>query len=341
MPGGSVLSQNTTQKKYDVLGVGSSIVDILGNCEDRFISEIQANKGTMHLVDQSKILNLTERIKSFDKVSGGSVANTMVGLASFGAQTAFIGKINNDDLGNFFAEDIRSQGVFYRTTPLDDLLPTARCIVLITPDAERTMFTYLGASGFLSSEDIKEHLIAESEILYIEGYQWDIKSAREGIINASKKAARYKTKVALTLSDPFVVERHRDSLIPFIKQFVDILLCNEEEIKSLFQSLDLDMALLKIKPIVEVAAVTCGNRGAYTIEKDKPFLTPAFDVPNVLDTTGAGDMFAAGFLYGYVNKQKGSDSALLGNLAASEIITHLGARPNVSLATLSEKVNKF
>ena len=332
------MSQNNYQKKYDVLGIGSSIVDIISNCEDKLINIMQANKGTMHLVDESKILNLTESIQNDDKVSGGSLANTMVGLASFGASTAFIGKTNDDDLGNFFAKDIRNQGVFYQTLPLVNGPPTARCIVLVTPDAERTMFTYLGASGFLGPKDIREELISDSKILYIEGYQWDIDSARKGIINASKQAIKYETKIALTLSDPFVVERHRHSLIPYIKQFVHILFWNQDEIISLFQSQSLDESLSSITNSVEVAAVTCGSVGAYTIGEDGSYLTPAYEVTNVVDTTGAGDMFAAGFLYGYLNKKNNNQSALIGNLAASEIISHLGARPKISLATLLQKV---
>ena len=341
LTGGKVLSQNKKKKKYDVVGIGSSIVDILCNCEDNFIFGMQAKKGTMHLVDESKILNLTESIKNTNKVSGGSVANTMVGLASFGVSTAFIGKTNDDDLGNFFGEDLRNQGVFYQTMPLDNGSPTARCIVLVTPDAERTMFTYLGASGFLSSKDISKDLISDSKILYVEGYQWDIDTAREGILSASKQAVQYETKIALTLSDPFVVERHRDSLIPYINKFVDILFCNQDEITSLFQSQDLDNSISRIKNSVEVAAVTCGPSGAYTIGKDYSYLTPAYEVSNVIDTTGAGDMFAAGFLYGYLNKKNNNDSALIGNLVASEIISHLGARPKVSLAELSQKLNIF
>jgi len=322
-------------RNFDVLGIGSSIVDILVNCEDDFLESLNAHKGTMHLVDEVKILNLTMSIKNSESVSGGSVANTMVGLASFGADPAFIGKTNNDDLGHFFSDNIKSQGVFYETIPLDKGLPTARCIVLVTPDAERTMFTYLGASSALSSQDMSEDLICSSKVLYIEGYQWDILNAREGIIRASQIARTNGTKISLSLSDPFVVDRHRVSLLSFIEEFVDILFANEAEIMSLYFTKSLDSAIPKLQSNVDLASITFGEKGSYTIDKNSCLFTPAIIVEHPIDTTGAGDMYAAGFLYGYVNQKKNKTCAQLGNLAASEIIKHIGARPLKPLSLLS------
>jgi len=328
--------QNQVNKIFDVVGIGSSIVDIVAHCSEEFLIDNSAKKGTMQLVNEKEIVGLNRKISISGKTSGGSAANTMASIALLGGHPAFIGKTNNDELGNFFAENIIHAGVHFDTKPLLNSYPTARCIVLVTPDAERTMFTYLGASGKLGVSDIDGDLIKKSKILYLEGYQWDIPEAKGAIIEACKIAKNSDTQVALSLSDPFVVDRHRSELLFLIESEVDILFANEYELISLFELDNFDKAITLISGKVNLANITRGSKGSETIHKTGSFNSPSFEVKDVIDTTGAGDIYAAGFLYGYVNGYSLEDSANLGNLMASEIISHFGARPEKSLSSIAK-----
>jgi len=328
--------QNQADKIFDVLGIGSSIVDIGAHCSEEFLKGNSAEKGTMQLVNEKEIVDLTEKISISKKTSGGSAANTVASIALLGGHPAFIGKTNNDELGNFFAENIIRSGVYFDTKPLLNSDATARCIVLVTPDAERTMFTYLGASGNLDISDIDQELIQKSKILYLEGYQWDVPEAKSAIVEACKIAKNCDTQVALSLSDPFVVDRHRSSLLFLIESEIDILFANEYELISLFESDNFDDAIASISGKVHIANITRGSQGSTTIHQNGFFNSPSFVVKDVIDTTGAGDIYAAGFLYGFVNRYSLEDSARLGNLMASEIISHIGARPEQSLSSIAK-----
>ncbi|MEQ9111917.1 MAG: adenosine kinase [Rhodospirillaceae bacterium] len=326
-----------SEARFDVVGIGSAIVDILAHTVDSFLSNHDATKGTMLWVEEDQSEALYKEIGPAIEASGGSAANTMAGIASFGGKPAFIGKTKQDQLGAIFAHDIRAVGVHYETEPLKDGLASARCIILVTPDAQRTMFTYLGASGSLSASDMDADLIAASKVLYIEGYQWDLPETKKAIIEACKVVGRAGGKVALTLSDPFVVERHRNDLFDLVNEHVDILFANEQEITTLFRSNSFDEAVEAIDGRVEIAALTRGEDGAVTVTKDKLIQTPAAPVKKVVDTTGAGDLYAAGFLFGYTRGDDLKMCASLGALAAGEVISHMGARPEISLKDLAAK----
>ncbi|MBT5240823.1 MAG: adenosine kinase [Rhodospirillaceae bacterium] len=326
-----------SEARFDVVGIGSAIVDVLAHAEDVFLSKHDAAKGTMLMVDEDQSDALYKDIGPAIEASGGSAANTMAGIASFGGKPAFIGKTMSDELGGIFGHDIRAVGVHYDTEPLTSGLATARCIILVTPDAQRTMFTYLGASGSLSAADMNEDLIAASKVLYIEGYQWDLPETKQAIIGACETVSRSGGKVALTLSDPFVVERHRNDLFDLVNEYVDIVFANEQEITTLFRSNSFDEAVEALEGRVDMAALTRGADGAVTVTKDKLIQTPAAPAGKVVDTTGAGDLYAAGFLFGYTRGDDLRTCANLGALAAGEVICHLGARPEVSLKDLAAK----
>ena len=324
-----------SEARFDVVGIGSAIVDVIAHAEDSFLSKHDVSKGTMHLwSEESQPDALYKDIGPAVEASGGSAANTMAGVASLGGKPAFIGKTKADQLGRIFARDIQSIGVHYETEPLSEGPATARCIILVTPDAQRTMFTYLGASGALSATDMNKDLIAASKILYIEGYQWDLPETKKAIVSACETAKRSGGKVALTLSDPFVVERHRNDLFDLVNQHVDIIFANEIEIKTLFRLNSFDEAVEAIEGRVEIAALTRGAEGAVTVTKDKLIQTPASPMGKIIDTTGAGDLYAAGFLFGYTRGDDLESCANIGALAAGEVISHLGARPEVSLKGL-------
>jgi sugar/nucleoside kinase (ribokinase family) len=326
-----------SEARFDVVGIGSAIVDVLAHAEDVFLSKHDAAKGTMLMVDEDQSDALYKDIGPAIEASGGSAANTMAGIASFGGKPAFIGKTMSDELGGIFGHDIRAVGVHYDTEPLTSGFATARCIILVTPDAQRTMFTYLGASGSLSAADMNEDLIAASKVLYIEGYQWDLPETKQAIIGACETVSRSGGKVALTLSDPFVVERHRNDLFDLVNEYVDIVFANEQEITTLFRSNSFDEAVEALEGRVDMAALTRGADGAVTVTKDKLIQTPAAPAGKVVDTTGAGDLYAAGFLFGYTRGDDLRTCANLGALAAGEVICHLGARPEVSLKDLAAK----
>ena len=323
--------------KYDVLGIGNAIVDVLNRVDDAFLAAQSITKGAMQLIDEDQAKSLYEAMGASIQISGGSGANTIAGIAMFGGATAFIGKVRNDQLGEAFAHDIRASGVSFETPPAVDGPATARCLVLVTPDGERSLNTYLGASTSLSRQDIDADAIVAAKIVYLEGYLWDPPQAKEAFIRAANIARGAGRQVALTLSDAFCVDRHRDSFLELIKRDVDILFANEAEIKSLYQADGFDDALQAVRADCKLAVLTRSGAGSVIVTGEEVHVVEARKVDEVVDTTGAGDLYAAGFLYGYTQGKDLVTSARLGSLAASEIISHIGARPEASLTELAGK----
>jgi sugar/nucleoside kinase (ribokinase family) len=266
--------------------------------------------------------------------SGGSAANTMAGLASLGGEAAFIGKVRDDQLGEVFAHDIRSIGVTFDTAPATDGAATARCLILVTPDAQRTMNTFLGAAAEFSPEDVDANLIHAAQVTYLEGYLWDREAAKEAFLKAAQLAHAKDRKVALTLSDAFCVDRHRASFQDLVDGHIDILFANEDEITSLYETDDFDTALQLVRGKCDVAALTRSEKGCVIVAGDEVHVIDAEPVEKVVDTTGAGDQFAAGFLYGLTNGYGLAKAGRIGSIAAAEVISHLGARPEKSLKQL-------
>ncbi len=321
-----------------VVAVGNALLDVLSNASEEFIAEQHAQfgmeKGSMTLIDEKRAVDLYAMMDAGIETSGGSAANTMAGFASCGGKGGFIGKIADDQLGKIFAHDIKTLGLTFETTPLAIGAPTGRCLVLITPDAQRTMNTFLGASVELSPNDIDEDLIAQAKITYLEGYLFDKEQAKSAFIAAAEAAHANGHRVALTLSDPFCVDRHRSDFLRLVEHHVDILFANEDEIKSLFMQESFDDAVSAVSKNVEVAAITRSEKGAVIIAGDKRITIKAEPVETVVDTTGAGDQFAAGFLYGYTEGEDLATCGRYGAIAAAEVISHVGPRPLVRLADL-------
>ena len=324
--------------KYGVVAVGNALVDVLSQTTDDFIKQQKAahgmEKGAMTLIDEVRAVNLYSEMGPGTETSGGSAANTMAGFASFGGHGGFIGKVADDELGKIFQHDIKSLGVEFTTQPLIIGAPTGRCLILVTPDAERTMNTFLGASVELGADDVDEALIANAQITYLEGYLFDKEQAKQAFYKAAEYAHKAGHRVALTLSDPFCVDRHRHDFIDLVQNHVDILFANEDEIKSLFMQESFDDAISAIGEHVEVAAITRGAQGAVIMHKGERIDVPAVQVDKVVDTTGAGDQFAAGFLYGFTEDKDLAECGRLGCLAAGEVISHIGPRPEITYADL-------
>lgn len=327
-----------SEPSLGVIAVGNALLDVLSNATEEFIQDQHQQhgmeKGSMTLIDEARAVDLYTLMKDSVETSGGSAANTMAGFASCGGKGGFIGKVADDALGKIFVNDIKSLGLTYETTPLIVGAPTGRCLILITPDAHRTMNTFLGASVELSPNDIDEDLIAQAKITYLEGYLFDKDRAKSAFIAAAEAAHENGHKVALTLSDPFCVDRHRSDFLRLVESHVDILFANEDEIKSLFMQDDFDDAISAVSKNVEVAAITRSEKGAVIIAGDQKIKISAEPVEKVVDTTGAGDQFAAGFLYGYTEGEDLETCGRYGAIAAAEVISHVGPRPLVSLADL-------
>lgn len=319
---------------YDVAGIGNAIVDVLSQAEDSFLNAQELPKGGMTLIDGARAEALYGDMGPGREVSGGSAANTLAGLASMGGKGAFIGKVRNDQLGGIFRHDIRATGVAFETPPATDGAPTARCLIFVTPDAQRTMGTYLGACVDLGPEDIDEAMIAGAKVTYLEGYLWDPPRAKEAFVKASKVAHDAGRKVALSLSDPFCVERHREEFRDLVDGHVDLLFANESEICSLYQVETFDEALQAVRGSCEMAALTRSDKGAVILEDGTAHVVDAEPVDRLVDTTGAGDLYAAGFLFGYTQGKPAFDCGRMGAIAAAEVISHFGARPEVSLSRL-------
>jgi len=321
-----------------VVAVGNALVDVLSQVDEAFVANLDGvEKGTMALVDEAQAVELYTKMPEGLETSGGSAANTMAGFASFGGKGGFIGKTADDALGKVFCDDIRKTGLKFGTQPLIVGAKTGRCMILVTPDAERTMNTFLGASVELDANDVDRDLIGNAKVTYLEGYLFDREQAKQAFIRAAEYAHEAGHRVALTLSDPFCVDRHRSDFLRLVEGHVDILFANEDEIKSLFMQEDFDDAKSAISEHVEVAALTRGDKGAVIIYKGEETIIPAQPVANVVDTTGAGDQFAAGFLYGFTEGMDMAKCGELGAIAAAEVISHIGPRPLVNLADLAKK----
>ena len=316
---------------YDVVGIGNAIVDVLAKVGEGFLSERQLVKGGMTLVEAKDAGKIYQDLIPEREICGGSAANTVACLASLGGSPAFIGKVHDDELGQLFKRDIGAAGVDFDTPSLNEGPMTGRSIVLVTPDAERSMFTYLGAAKKLSTADIDENIIKAAKIIYLEGYLWDTYSAQKAMIKACKLAHKHGRKVAFSLSDCSCVDRHHPEFKKIVEKYVDILFCNEEEIKDLFEEQDLYKTLDMIKPHVEIAAITRSEKGSVIVNGRTQTFVEAEKVTDVVDTTGAGDSYAAGFLYGIIQGRSLGTCAIIGSIAASEVISHYGARPEVSL----------
>ena len=323
-----------SQARHDVVGIGNAIVDVIAHAEDAFLAQRSMAKGAMTLIEAREAEALYAEMGPGTEMSGGSAANTMAGIASLGGRAGFIGKVKDDQLGAIFSHDIRAAGVTFQTPPAKSGPPTARCLIFVTPDAQRTMNTYLGASVELGPEDVDEALIASAKVTYLEGYLWDRPRAKDAFRKAAGLAHGAGRKVALTLSDPFCVERHRAEFQDLVKGPVDILFANEAEIRALWQLGDFDAALAATRGLVEVAALTRSEKGAVVLAGNGFARVAAEPVAEVVDTTGAGDLFAAGFLYGLTNGRSPADCARIGAIAAAEVISHVGARPERPLKAL-------
>jgi sugar/nucleoside kinase (ribokinase family) len=325
-----------TSHRYDVLGIGNAIVDVIARAEEDFLIKQGMRKGGMALIDEARAQAIYDAMGPAVEMSGGSAANTIVGLASLGARAAFIGKIKDDLLGRAYSHDIRAAGVAFTTPPAAAGPSTGRCYVLVTPDGERTMNTYLGAAQDLNPADIGADMIAASAVTYLEGYLWDPKAAKDAFLKAAKIAHGAGRKVALTLSDAFCVDRWRDEFLQLMRsRTVDLIFANEAELQSLYQTSDFDAAIKTLRADIDVAVVTRSEKGCLVIGPDGTEEVPAFPVDRVVDTTGAGDLFAAGFLSGLARGADDRTCGRLGALAAAEVIQHLGARPETPLKDLA------
>jgi sugar/nucleoside kinase (ribokinase family) len=321
--------------QYDVAAIGNAIVDVIASADDAFLAGENLAKGAMTLIDEPRAHALYGRMAAAVETSGGSAANTVAGVASLGGRAHYVGKVAADPLGEIFAHDIRAIGAHYATAPLADGPATARCLINVTPDGERTMCTYLGASVRLAPADVVAESIAEAETLYLEGYLFDPDEARRAFAKAAAIARGAGRSIALSLSDPFVVERHRAGLLAFIDAEVDVLLANEAEAGALFETADLDAALGALRGRVRIAAVTRGARGSVILANGATHRVEAEPVAKVVDTTGAGDQYAAGFLVGLARGRPLAECGRLGSLAAAEVIAHVGPRPRTNLEALA------
>jgi sugar/nucleoside kinase (ribokinase family) len=324
-------------QEHDVVAIGNAIVDIIGRCDDAFLSAHGRSKGSMQLVDAATVETLYAAMGPGVEMSGGSAANTMVGVASFGGRAGFIGKTATDQFGEVFRHDIRAAGVTFKTPPASDSEPTGRSLILVTPDGQRTMNTFLGVSPHLGNGEVDAALIRSASILYLEGYLFDRPEAKAAFREAAQIAADAGRPVALTLSDPFCVDRHRDEFLELVKKSVDILFANEAEITSLYQTAAFDTAAQRAKADIKFAALTRSEKGSVILAGGEAIAIPAAPVAEVVDTTGAGDLYAAGFLFGVARELSMETAGRLGSLAAAEVISHVGARPQVPLAELARK----
>lgn len=325
------------EKTYDVVGIGNAIVDIIARCDDGFLSKHDLDKGFMRLIDADEAARLYEAMGPATERSGGSAANSIAGLASFGAKCGFIGRVAADQFGGIFRHDIRSLGIAYTTEPSQDGAPTARCLVLVTPDGERTMNTFLGASVDFAPDDLDRDLIGSAKIVYLEGYLFDKDAAKSAFREAAKLAKEAGAKVALTLSDPFCVDRHRDDFRKLVREDADIVFANEKEITTLYEVNSFDEAADAALQDCELAVLTRSEDGSLIVGGGEATEIPADPVAKVADATGAGDLYAAGFLFGLTRGLPLEASGRLGSLAAAEVISHLGARPETSLAKLAKE----
>ncbi|THD65570.1 MAG: adenosine kinase [Bradyrhizobium sp.] len=326
------------EAKYDVLGIGNAIFDVLVQTDERFLSLHGMTKGGMMLIDEARAESIYRDMGPAVEMSGGSAANTIVGIANLGARAAYVGKVKDDQIGRLYTHDIRAAQVAFETKPASGGPATGCSYILVTPDGERTMNTYLGAAQELTPDDIDAAQVAASAFVYLEGYLWDPDSAKQAFVKASTIAHASGRQVALTLSDAFCVDRYRDEFLDLMRKgTVDLIFANEAELHSLYQTADFDTALKQLRRDIRLGVVTRSEKGCVVASNDGVIAVPAFPVDTIVDTTGAGDLFAAGFLFGLVRGAGFEAAGRLGALAAAEIIQHIGARPQVSLRELAEK----
>jgi sugar/nucleoside kinase (ribokinase family) len=323
-------------KTFDVVGIGNAIVDIIARCDEGFLSKHGLTKGSMRLIDADEANRLYSALGPAVERSGGSVANAIAGLASFGARCGFIGRVAADQFGGIFRHDIRSLGVHYDTLPASDGAPTARCLILVTPDGERTMNTFLGASVDFRPEDLDRDLIGNAKIVYLEGYLFDRDAAKAAFREAARAANEAGAKVALTLSDAFCVDRHRDDFRALVRHGADIVFANEKEITSLYQVNSFEEAADAAMNDCEMAVLTRSEAGSVIVAGGETIEIEA-EKARVVDLTGAGDLYSAGFLYGLTHGASLRECGRLGSLAAAEAISHIGARPEISLQKLARE----
>ncbi|GAB5457978.1 MAG: adenosine kinase [Henriciella sp.] len=326
-----------SQTRYDVVGLGNAIVDIISQTDDSFLAEWGIIKNNMNLIEADRADALTKASHNALETSGGSGANTIAGIASFGGSAAYIGKVADDRLGRVFRDDMAKAGVPFETSPLVGGEATARSIIFVTPDGARSMNTYLGASVEFSPEDVETETVRAGAILYLEGYLFDKEAAKAAFVHAAEIAHAAGRKVSLTLSDSFCVDRHRASFKQLIKSQVDILFANEEELLSLYETSDFDIAVAALREDTALAAITRSEKGSVVIGEGDPIVVPAEPVEKVVDTTGAGDQYAAGFLYGVARDLPLATCARLGHIAAAEVISHYGPRPETPFHELAKK----
>jgi sugar/nucleoside kinase (ribokinase family) len=327
-----------TSAKYDVLGIGNAIFDVLVQTDEGFLAAHGMTKGGMALIDEARALAVYKAMGPATEMSGGSAANTIVGIASLGARAAYVGKVKDDQIGKLYSHDIRAAGVAFETSAASAGPATGCSYILVTPDGERTMNTYLGAAQDLMPDDIDPAQIAASSIVYLEGYLWDPKNAKDAFLKASKIAHDADRQVALTLSDAFCVDRYREEFLQLMRSgTVDLIFANESELHSLYQTSDIDTALGQLRKDVRLGVVTRSEKGCMVASKEGVAEVPAFPIDKLVDTTGAGDLFAAGFLFGMVRGADHKTCGKLAALAAAEVIQHIGARPQVSLKELAKQ----
>ena len=324
--------------KYDVLGIGNAIFDVLVQTDESFLRRHDMTKGGMALIDEARATAIYADMGPATEISGGSAANTIVGVASLGARAASVGKVRDDQIGHLYTHDIRAAGVAFETAAASGGPATGCSYILVTPDGERTMNTYLGAAQELMPSDIDEAQIAASAVVYLEGYLWDPASAKEAFVKAAGIAHGAGRQVALTLSDSFCVDRYRGEFLDLMRSgTVDLVFANEAELHSLYQTADFDTALTQLRSDAKLAVVTRSEKGCVVASYDGVTAVPAFPIDKIVDTTGAGDLFAAGFLFGLVRGAGFEAAGRLGALAAAEVIQHIGARPQVSLKELARQ----
>ena len=320
--------------ELDVVGVGNAIVDVLAPATDAFLVEQGLAKGSMTLIDEARARELYASMGPAREESGGSAANTMAGVASLGGKPAYIGRVCNDQLGEIFSHDMRATGVHFAVPPAAGGPSTARCLILVTPDAQRTLNTYLGACVNLGPEDVDDELVRRGKVLYLEGYLWDKPKAKEAFVKAASVASAAGRRVALTLSDSFCVARHRESFLDFVARHVDILFANEAEIKALYATESFDEAVVHARRDTKLAALTRGPRGSVLVAGSEHVEVDAAPVARLVDTTGAGDLYAAGVLFGLTHGDSLAAAGRRGSIAAAEVISHYGARPECKLSEL-------
>ena len=330
----SFRSSSSDPPRYDVVGIGNALVDVIAHAPDDFLESQQLVKGSMTLIETERAVELYAALPGAVEMSGGSAANTVCGVASFRGRAAYIGKVDSDDLGQVFGHDMRAVGVAFAGGEGAQPIPTGRCVIVVTPDAERTMNTYLGVSSMLSVDDLDEEIIAQGQVLYMEGYLYDRDDAKAAFRHAAGVAHHHGRTVSLTLSDSFCVDRHRDDFRGLVADSVDLLFGNEDELLSLYQLESFDEAVAALRAECATAVVTRGAEGCVVVTHDELIEVPAQPVATVVDTTGAGDLFAAGFLHGFTTGADLAECGRLGSIAAAEVISHVGPRPLVELHTL-------